>query len=888
MDGEPRDKFWGKLRLEESGRVVAWHPLEHHCADVAACAWALLEATLLRRRIAVAAGLEDLDDTQVQRLVVLAALHDIGKFNLGFQNKALSGGPTAGHVREAATLLLSARDYPDLARPLLRALDADALSQWGETGEAAAGLLLASISHHGRPAVDPVSLQTSWWKAARGLDPFEGIAGLVNATKRWCPRAWAADARRLPAAPALQHAFAGLVMLADWLGSDTRFFEYSRPADGDRFVGSLDRARLILAEGHIDPTRARAALGEPPVAFGRVLPGHAPREVQRRIMELPLPESASVTVLESETGSGKTEAVLARFLQLHQRGMVDGMYFALPTRTAATQLHGRVCAIVAQAFEADPPPVVMAVPGYIVADEQQATRLPHFEVLWNDDARERYRYRGWAAEHPKRYLAAPIAVGTIDQVLLSALKVGHAHMRATALSRQLLVVDEVHASDTYMTTVLRAVLRWHARCGGHAVLLSATLGSDVRAQLLHDAGATVDPLDLATACQAPYPSLLHWERGGDPAWTTVSEAGRPKDVAIELEPTIDAPEAIASRALTAAGSGAKVLIIRNTVRGALAVQEALERLAVAGGKEHLLFRCAGVPAPHHSRFARPDREALDDAIERAFGKARSKGGCVAVATQTVQQSLDLDADWMISDLCPMDVLLQRVGRLHRHERSDRPHEVERAQLLVLTPDAPDLSEALRPSGEASGSHGMGTVYHDLRVLQATWERLASSASLAVPAMNRELVEHTTHPDAVRALHARGDLWARHGQHVSGRALAERVLGRHNLVRRDEPFLGSEVAFPERGVDADHIRTRLGEDDRRIVLPSAAPGPFGRSICEILLPGWQARDLPSEPHVSMTRQGDGALDLAIADVPFVYDRLGLRPLPPRPPEVSPDA
>jgi CRISPR-associated endonuclease/helicase Cas3 len=135
------------------------------------------------------------------------------------------------------------------------------------------------------------------------------------------------------------------------------------------------------------------------------------------------------------------------------------MYFALPTRTAATQMHQRVYEAITRAFpsESTRPPVVLAVPGYIAVDDGVAHRLPGFEVLWNDNEAERFRFRGWAAENPKRYLAGPIVVGTIDQVLLSTLMVSHAHMRATALLRQFLVVDEVHASDSYMIALLRSV-----------------------------------------------------------------------------------------------------------------------------------------------------------------------------------------------------------------------------------------------------------------------------------------------------------------------------------------------------------------------------------------------------------------------------------------------
>src|SRR5690606_20566847 len=151
---------------------------------------------------------------------------------------------------------------------------------------------------------------------------------------------------------------------------------------------------------------------------------------------------------------------------------------------------------------------------------------------------------------------------------------------------------------------------------------------------------------------------------------------------LRTETSIADPGAVAALALDAARRGGKVLVIRNTVSDCIATQEALESLSE--GDSTLLFRCAGVAAPHHARYAKPHREALDRAIEASFGKDRPGGGMVAIATQTVQQSLDLDADLLLTDLCPADVLLQRIGRLHRHERTREP-AFTKAKAVVLVP-----------------------------------------------------------------------------------------------------------------------------------------------------------------------------------------------------------
>ena len=137
------------------------------------------------------------------------------------------------------------------------------------------------------------------------------------------------------------------------------------------------------------------------------------------------------------------------------------------------------------------PPVVLAVPGYLQVDSMKGHRLSRFEVLWDDDDPQHAHERAWTAENSKRYLAGAIVVGTVDQVLISALQVKHANLRAAGLARQLLVVDEVHASDAYMTALLRLVLDFHRQAGGHAFLMSATLGAAAAHYYLQPYGARV-------------------------------------------------------------------------------------------------------------------------------------------------------------------------------------------------------------------------------------------------------------------------------------------------------------------------------------------------------------------------------------------------------------
>ncbi|MGC4121402.1 MAG: CRISPR-associated helicase Cas3' [Myxococcales bacterium] len=389
--------------------------------------------------------------------------------------------------------------------------------------------------------------------------------------------------------------------------------------------------------------------------------------------------------------------------------------------------------------------------------------MPGFDVLWPDQ--DRFRYRGWAAEGPKRYLAGAIVVGTIDQVLLSSLMVGHAHLRATALLRHLLVVDEVHASDVYMTRILESVLARHVRAGGHALLLSATLAAEARQRLLLAATSQPRSLTLEESVSAPYPMVSSRNATSTAIDVfAVTHDGRARSATVELSATMEDPPSVAARAAAAARAGAKVLVLRNTVADCVATQLEVEAQL---SEPALLFACGGRPAPHHGRFARDDRQALDVALEQRLGKERPDGGCVVVATQTVQQSLDIDADLLITDLCPIDVLLQRIGRLHRHLRR-RPAGIEVPLVIVLVPESRDLTALVGKGGRPRNHHGLGSVYQDLRVLEATWSTLEQERTWRIPAMSRELVERCLHSASLAATVERlGPAFREHEQYLLG-------------------------------------------------------------------------------------------------------------------------
>ena len=865
MRGIP-DGFWAKLHVDEDGLAVRWHPLHAHCAEVAAVTEILLRDTVLRRRFGQLLDQQRLTEPQIARLSVMAALHDAGKVNHGFQNRARKSSTLRiGHVSPFVDFMCA--EGPEKQR-IIEALGLRQMAEWFSSEQELVAFLLATFAHHGCPATPGHRFRPDLWRRKGNRDPIAAIHRLRETATRWFPAAFSGENTPFPPSPALQHAFNGLVTLADWIASDEQIFPYAKE-DTEWIEEARQRAQRAVRRLGLKPDGARASMGSTRPGFNTVF-DDSPRPIQRVCTDLPDHPEGSLTILESETGSGKTEAALARFAQLFYAGLVDGLYFALPTRTAATQIHRRVVDAVRHAFPKPGcrPPVVLAVPGYLTVDDKTGQRLAPFNVLWDDNERDRWHYRGWAAERPKRYLAGTVAVGTIDQVLLSALQVKHAHLRATALLRHLLVVDEVHASDAYMTRLLEEVLTHHLAAGGHAFLMSATLGSVAQSRFLHQSDTDPPTPDEARALH--YPLVTHTGADREKIQRTETQPwGRTKGVEITTHPIAAKPRECALLALNAARQGARVLVVRNTVSDCVATQRALER--VAPTDSDALFRVGGVRAPHHGRFAAPDRKLLDRCVEDAFGRQSTSDGVVLIATQTVEQSLDIDADLMLTDLSPADVLLQRIGRLHRHSDLSRPSAFQKPRCLVLVPEEHSLEAYIRSNGRAYGPHGLGTVYEDLRALEATWQLAEQQAIWKIPAMNRQLVESATHPDVLTQLaDSLGGRWTEHEQYVLGIRFADRSHAGLLLLPRKDTF--GEYTFPKD--PGERIRTRLGTDDRRIALETPLRSPFGRTIEELTLPAYYAPEADEETIPEDIVAEDGSLSFRFGGERFVYDRFGL--------------
>lgn len=328
-----------------------------------------------------------------------------------------------------------------------------------------------------------------------------------------------------------------------------------------------------------------------------------------------------------------------------------------------------------------------------------------------------------------------------------------------------------------------------------------------------------------------------------------------------------------------------MLVIRNTVKACQRLFEEIDK-RYALRVEH---DAGEVATPHHSRYCAADRKCLDDRIETVYGKHKieenggrqiarpTDGHVITVATQTVEQSLDIDADLLITDLCPMDVLLQRIGRLHRHDRDGRRPEAHAdPHCLVLTPAVRDLTAAIdSDSGKGYPGPGLGSVYGDLRIIEATWRALnkrhEGGNSLSIPDDNRTLVEEATHPARIESI-ASGDSWQNHAQTVREMAREETADARNNVIDFDDWFTSDDNQFSR-----ERLKTRLGDEGIVVALPDEMTTPFGNTVGELTLSPYffDRGSRPENGHASNAEPIADGFKFTFAEKTFTYTALGIQ-------------
>ncbi len=884
----PSGRFWAKLHPRVN--PTNYHPLFAHSADVAAVLQRLLQPdSVLAARLARSMGLNELPDAVAARLVYLAALHDLGKVNHSFQDQwRARAAPSRGHVR----VVLESRDVRAL-RETLR----DVLRPLRLPTADSSELLRTVICHHGRPWDCPTSPSDAIWTDVRfGRDPLAEIRRLAALGREWSGLGEAAEGEVPPLTPGFLHLFAGILTLADWVGSTQIAFPLDPAADdepGAYWRRAQEQAFRACASIGLTPRTAVAQLSGVPLlerifpgVFGAERPAHltdvTPTPLQRHVAEMELPAAGSRVLIESETGSGKTEAALALYARLRAAGQVSGLVFALPTRATASAMHERVARAVAAMYEPGAQPTLALAMGgdqahaALAEGDESARRLAADEPDTYPDPAERELAR-WSSGSAKKFFAAEIVIGTIDQLLLGVLAVNHAHLRLAAFSRHLLVVDELHSYDRYMAEALRQLLEVNSANGGVALLMSATLSDRER---LRFGGLVASDDDEQSALEIAvgrhYPVVSVCARPGTPWIDTELEqaSGAPKP---PLGWRLCVEEEGLRQAVRAARAGARVCVLRNTVNDARATvqqllndHDACDVLWRPEGSEH-------VPA-YHSRYTIADRRVLDAGVLAAFGRGRAAAeSCILVATQVAEQSLDVDFDLMVTDLCPMDVLLQRLGRVWRHRERDasRPDACREVQVWVMEP-AGGLEPLL--GNPRNGKHGWGTVYRHLGFLELTRREIHERLTATVPADNRQLIEAVYHEEHLSQLRASSAEWEKHFTDEEGEVVSHEMTAKGVVIRFADGYIANADRFRR---DTGRIRTRLGDDRVRVALPAPLAGFYDRvaSTEAVDLP-WERLQKAGVPAVALVdpraaRGGfaEGAFHFELAGFAFRYSPQG---------------
>lgn len=814
--------YWGKADRTDP---IPYHPLALHGLDSAALAWALLEGDhLLGDRLGALSGIS------AQALPPLAAfmagLHDAGKFSPLFQAlrpdlfQRLQGRKCRRYPIRHTALGQAALDEvvaPAWLEQGWFGLDQAGVDDWDHQ-ELIALWLATAAGHHGQPlspdALNGRPLRSVFTKAdLTSLAAYAcDLAALLGADQSWLA-GWAWDGQG-PGPRRASWLLAGLIVLCDWLASNESYFPYlSRPVSlAEYWPETLVRARQVLAATGLLPAKPTPFRGLAEL-FDHL---SQPRPMQVFAAEVALTQGPTLFILEDSTGSGKTEAALALAQRLLAQGEAEGLFMALPTMATANAMYRRLREVHPRFFRPG------ERPSLVLAHSQK--RLVNALDLAGDHADRMSALPGqgsyvgeedsgvesaaWLADSNKKSLLANLGVGTLDQALLATLPVRHQSLRLVGLGRSLLIADEVHAYDAYTTELLAGLLRFQAALGGSAILLSATLPLKTRRQLTEAFARGLGSSDEIQGPVSPAYPLATCVQAGRLREEPVSlAAGLSRELRVSL---VHDEAGIRARLVQAARKGACVCWIRNTVDDAIrAYHDLLAEPGLEPGQVELF----------HARFAMGDRLAIENRVLDAFGRhsrPRERAGRILVATQVVEQSLDLDFDLLASDLAPMDLIIQRAGRLHRHQRDHRPLAVP--ELLVLSP--PPIPDAPR-DWFRSFLEKAAYVYTRPGQLWLTADLLASSPSLRLPERARALVEGVYGdqaaervPDALQGIE----------ETEEGRESAERSLGRLHCLDPDQGYaLGDspwELNTPTR-LDGDSVTLRLARWENGELRPWAA-------------------------------------------------------------------
>lgn len=682
--------YWGKYWRKTSPDPANYHLLVYHLLDVAAVGTVYLQNdSLIFDRLS---SHLKMDKNEFLSLVTFfLAIHDLGKFSESFQNLNpelffnLKGRRSNFNYPLRHDTLGQRIWNEDIREQILKN---DVFRFPPDVSEIYQKFFLniltgAVFGHHGiPPEMDKVQSHT---KSSLYTDQDVSAAAEFITTIRELYFAQQScffqnfSKETLDDAKRISWVFAGLAVFSDWIASDESNFPFhSEQMSIEKYWTNiaLPQAQDALRRSGILPCNISQKHGIEELFHQFKDAEYAPSDAQLYASSYLPTSGPHLFIIEESTGSGKTEAAITLAHQLMTKGLGEGFYFALPTMATSNAMFDRIRVVAPNLYApGERPSIVLAHSG---ARESKNFLSLHGKPA--DDLTGSPEWPAtctqWLADNRKKALLAPVGIGTIDQALVSVLPRRHQSLRFFGILKNILIVDEVHAYDEYMNGLLRSLLTSHAALGGSAILLSATLPKIEREKLVRSFSEGLRTAKTEVK-RDEYPLITHVSRAGLEEIPLSPRPGTSREVKVSL---IVNEDEVIEHLLAVIRAGKCACWIRNTVQDAL---DAYTRLHERVPSDRLML--------FHARYAMGDRLDIEKKVLRKFGKGSKdadRAGMVLIATQVVEQSLDLDFDHMVTDLAPIDLIIQRAGRLHRHPREGRTSP----ELWIFSPtpeDSPD-------------------------------------------------------------------------------------------------------------------------------------------------------------------------------------------------------
>ncbi len=576
----------------------------------------------------------------------------------------------------------------------------------------------------------------------------------------------------------------GIVVLSDWLASSNAFVDLELKEGeeyADYYCRIKERACALVQESHLSATKLPE--GNCFTDVWKNIPRSGMRSLQivtEHIMDAK--EKPLLLLIEAPMGEGKTEAGAYAAFRMGEYFGKKGFYVALPTSATANQMHGRMERLMEAVF-----------PGSQV-------RLLH-SLAWlsdkstkpeNDVYSEDARYAQEWTKPLRRGLLQGYSVGTIDQILMSALHVRYGVIRLLGMQNKVLILDEVHAYDAYMQDILQRMLEWCRELRIPVVMLSATLATETKKNILRVYRADYQE-------EQEYPAITAVFENGNYKIAPISGVSKRRIISIHTEALLNNIDAVTDCALKTVEGGGCLCVLVNTVGRA---QKLYQSLKESAGEEVELYL-------FHARFSEGRKQRIEKQMIRLFGpdKSQRPHRAIVVATQIMEQSIDTDFDFMITEIAPIDLILQRLGRMYRHECTPRPKGCNAPKGIILIPE----------QGEG---FGVSERIYPPVLLELSTQYLQGHPQFSCPEAIREAVEFVYGNEAL--LHADMEKWMeRMFQEEIRRSQAKNYELRKPENKRFKVFDSEDIFDDSEKRSFLSAKTRLAEPTRRIaIVPEA--------------------------------------------------------------------